>query len=546
MESQEYTASYWKEKYEASETRRLELEALVIYYQEQFRLYKHRQYGPSSEKHHAADQLCLFGELVNEQTVADTEENFEVITYKRKKKSRKRADNLSRLPVESVNVYALPEDALGCPQCGEKMHKMSVIVHKTVKIIPAKAVVVEDRQVVYSCRPCAENEVIIPIVNAPMPEPVIKGSFASPSSVAYVMTQKYVYGLPLYRQEQMFTFLGFGLSRQTMTNWVIRCSHDWLIHIYNRLKVFLILREVLHADESPLQVLHEPVRSPHTLSYMWLYRTSGDTDKPIVIFEYKQTRAGENAKAFLKNFSGFLHADGHHGYHVLPGNIIISGCWVHLRRMWEDAYKAVPEELRSGNTITEQGLAYIDKFFKLEKEFADLPADERFISRLKESKPITDAFFEWVSGLNVLPKCALGAATTYTLNQRPYLENIYLDGRLEASNNRAERSFKPYVIGRKNWLFSDTVKGAEANAICYSILETAKENHLSPFDYLEYLFTKLPNCVMSDIDSLLPWSDTLPESCLAPDHPVKLARLEAARRTADAIVSSDSYVRVTA
>jgi hypothetical protein len=343
------------------------------------------------------------------------------------------------------------------------------------------------------------------------------------------MTQKYVYGLPLYRQEQMFTYLGFRLSRQTMINWVNRCSHDWLIHIYNRMVVLLTLHDILHADESPLQVLHEPGRKPQTLSYMWVYRTSCDTNKPIVIFEYQQTRAGENAKIFLKDFSGYLHADGHHGYHVLPTNIVICGCWVHMRRYWEDAFKAIPNELRNGATITEEGLAYIAKFFALEKKFADLQPDERYLARLVESKPVSDAFFEWASGLNVLPKSALGAAVTYTLNQRPYLENIYLDGRLEASNNRAERSFKPYVVGRKNWLFADTVKGAESNAICYSVLETAKENHLSPFDYLDYLFTKLPNCDLDNIDDLLPWSDSLPDNCLAPDHPANLARLEAAR-----------------
>ena len=329
METQEYTASYWKEKYEASETRRLELEALVLYYQEQFRLYKHRQYGASSEKTPIADQLSLFGEFVNEQSTADTEEKYEVITYKRRKTKRKRSDNFAHLPVECVNIHELPEGERGCPQCGDQMHKMSVIVHKTVKIIPAKAVVIEDHQVVYSCRPCAKNEICVPIVNAPMPAPVIKGSFASPSSVAYVITQKYAYGLPLYRQEQMFTYLGFVLSRQTMANWIIKCSLDWLILIYNRMKVWIINREILHADESSLQVLHEPGRDPRTLSYMWVYRTSRDTDKHIIIFEYRQTRAGENAKIFLKGFTGYLHADGHHGYHVLPDNIIISGCWVH-------------------------------------------------------------------------------------------------------------------------------------------------------------------------------------------------------------------------
>jgi len=195
-----------------------------------------------------------------------------------------------------------------------------------------------------------------------------------------------------------------------------------------------------------------------------------------------------------------------------------------MRRKWEDAYKVIPEELRNGSTVTEKGLNYIGHFFELEKKFADLSDIERHRARLAKSKPLTDTFFEWVSSLNVLPKSALGTAVTYTLNQRPYLENIYLDGRLEATNNRAERSFKPYVIGRKNWLFADTVEGAKANAVCYSVLESAKENHLNPFEYLEFLFTRLPNCSFSQIDDLLPWSASLPEKCWAPDHPALLAR----------------------
>jgi len=546
MENQEYTAGYWKEKYEASETRRLELEALVIYYQEQFRLYKQRKFGASSEKTPIADQLSMFGEFINEQSTADTPEKYETITYRRKKNRRKRSDAFSHLSVECINVHSIPEGERNCPQCNSQMHKMSTIVHKTVKIVPAKAVIIEDHQEVYSCRPCAKNEVSVPIINAPMPEPVIKGSFASPSSVAYIINQKYACGLPLYRQEQMFMYLGFVLSRQTMAHWIIRCSQDWLIHIYNRMKALLIIRDILHADESVLQVLHEPGRKPQSNSYMWLYRTSRDTDKHIVIFEYQTSRAGENAKNFLKGFSGYVHADGHHGYHVLPENIIINGCWVHMRRTWEDAYKVIPVELRNGTTVTEKGLGYIGKFFGFEKKFAGFSDEERFKARLEKSKPLTDEFFEWVSGLNALPKSALGTAVTYTLNQRPYLENIYLDGRLEASNNRAERSFKPYVIGRKNWLFADTVEGAKANAICYSILESAKENHLIPFNYLELLFTKLPNCTLSEIDDLLPWSESLPESCWAPDHPVKLAQADAARHSTDPDEKSDSNSQASA
>jgi len=528
MEAQEYTAGYWKEKYEASETRRLELEALVLYYEEQFRLYKYRQFGASSEKTPLADQLCLFGELVDEQSTTDSEEKYEVITYKRKKARRKRADDFSRLSVECVNVHEIPEGERICHKCGGPAHKITTIIHKTVKIIPAKAVIVEDHQDVYGCRNCEKNsDSGVPIINAPMPEPVIRKSFASPSSVAYIMTQKYVFGLPLYRQEQMFIFLGFTLSRQTMCNWIIRCAQDWLIHIYNRMKTLLLSREILHADESVLQVLHEPGKTPQSLSYMWLYRTSRDTDQHIVIFEYQPSREGEHAIAFLKGFSGFLHVDGFLGYRKLPDDIILIGCWVHMRRKWEDAYKVIPEDLRNGSTVTEKGLNYIGQFFELEKKFADLSDAKRYTARLEKSKPLTDSFFEWVASLNVLPKSALGTAVTYTLNQRPFLENIYLDGRLEATNNRAERSFKPYVIGRKNWLFADTVDGANANAICYSVLESAKENHLKPFEYLEFLFTKLPNCSWNEIDDFLPWSASLPEYCWAPDHPALLPHAQA-------------------
>ena len=175
----------------------------------------------------------------------------------------------------------------------------------------------------------------------------------------------------------------------------------------------------------------------------------------------------------------------------------------------------MPEAKRSGSNA-ERGLVYINLTFVLEDEFKDLSPEERYQKRLEYNKPVTDEFFSWVGSLTALPKSLLGEAVHYSLSQRVYLENVYLDGRLEWSNNRAERSIKPYVQGRKQWLFANTPNGAESSSIIYSIIETAKENHLHPFHYLKYLLENLPNTTSSKMEGLLPWSDTLPDHCRMP------------------------------
>jgi len=376
-----------------------------------------------------------------------------------------------------------------------------------LKLIPAKAVLVRQVQNVYACRNCEKTSDHVPIVKAPMPEPVIKGSFASPEAIAHIASQKYVMGIPLYRQEQEWERNGVLLSRQTMSNWLTKVSTDWLRPIYDRLHELLCAQAVLHADETTLQVLHEAGKTAQSKSYMWLYRTSSDSEHPIVLYDYRTSRAGDHPREFLRDFNGYLHTDGYDGYHgALPEGITVVGCWSHARRKFDEALKILSDKDKAGSGAM-RGKNLCDRLFALERDFAYLPPDKRHRVRLEQSKPVMDEFFTWAEHSDALPKMPLGRAVHYALDQRRWLTNVLLDGRLEFSNNRAERSIKPFVIGRKNWLFSNTPNGAAASAILYSVIETSKENGLNPFEYLTRVFRDMPNFPDRDsVDTILPWA----------------------------------------
>ena len=281
----------WEEKYKESQQKIAELEALVKFYEEQYRLAKHRQFGASSEKTETAEQLGLFDEAENTADPKVPEEaRIEAITYTRKKRVGKRADDLSQLPVETV-AYELPENERVCPECGGAMHDMSTEERCELEIIPAQVVAKRHVQHIYACRNCEKNNDHVPVIKAAAPEPVIKGSLASPSAVAHIMVEKYVKAVPLYRQEQGLLRDGINLSCQTMANWVVRCAQDWLEPVYGRMKQQLLEEPVLHADETVVQVLHEAGKKARTNSYEWLYRTSGCAEHPIVLYEYQPTRS---------------------------------------------------------------------------------------------------------------------------------------------------------------------------------------------------------------------------------------------------------------
>jgi len=488
--------------------------ALNKFYEEQFRLMKSRQFGASSEKPTDGRQLGLFSEGDVPADPDMPEPEVEQIAYIRKKQRGKRDEDLSGLPVETV-VHTLPEEEQVCPECGGRLHEMAYDVHRELKIIPAQVKVIEHNRAVYACRNCEKNSDHVPVVKAPMPEPVIKGSLASPSAVAHIMAQKYVMYAPLYRQEQDWKRQGVTLSRQTMANWVIISAENWLRPLYDKMQAQLLQREVIHGDESVIQVLHEPGKAPTSKSYMWLYRTSGDAQRHIIIFEYQPSRAGAHPKRFLAGYKGYLHCDGYQVYHLLPPEIVIIGCWVHMRRKFTDSLKAIPAEQRP-KSVAQEAIEKIGYLFHLESLWENLDPDERHERRLKESKPLADAFFAWLGTLGVLPQSTTGKAVHYALEQQRWLMNVYLDGRTEISNNRIENSVRPLALGRKNFLFCNTVNGAKATEVVYSVIETAKANGLKPFEYLEFLFETLPNSRTSELDALLPWGDKVPDRCKMP------------------------------
>jgi hypothetical protein len=273
----------------------------------------------------------------------------------------------------------------------------------------------------------------------------------------------------------------------------------------------LLKRDILHADETPLQVLKEPGRSAKEKSYLWLYR-SGRDGPPIICYDYKEGRGGEYPAQFLKGFAGFLHVDGWHAYDDVKMATLI-GCWSHARRKFVDALLVVPKDNRKDPALLSNiAIRKIKKLFDIEREYRDVTPEERLAGRKEFSKPIVDDFKTWLESESklVLPKSKIGEAIKYCLNQWPKLIRFLDDGRLEISNNRAERSVKPFVIGRKNWLFANTPRGAKTSALIYSIVETAKESGLDPFSYLKFVFEWIRaegRIDASTVDSLLPWND---------------------------------------
>ena len=253
---------------------------------------------------------------------------------------------------------------------------------------------------------------------------------------------------------------------------------------------------------------------------MWLYRTSGDTNKPVVLYEYQPGRGAKHPKAFLERFQGYLHTDGYAGYHDLDENVTLVGCWTHARRKFDEAIKSLPKDKVKGSSAY-RGLVFCDLLFAIEKglDEKNATAEERYKERLEQAKPVLDAMFAWANSRTAAPKSALGKALTYLKNQWPYLTGYLKDGRLELSNNRAERSIKPFVISRKNFLFANTPKGATGSAVMFSLIQTAIENGLDPYRYLTWLMKMANKADLSDeqiVQPLLPWN--APEECRAPQR----------------------------
>lgn len=496
-----------------------EISKKLDYLMGQLRLLKHKTFGASSEQ--ATEQLVgqmslLFNEAevwaANEDSPA---ESTTVTAHTRKKRS----NNLDGVLPEGIEVevveHGTPDEERVCNICGSVMEQIGKETVRTLVLRPAKAIVREDIYYTYGCQKCKTDEAETPIQKTKRIPAVIPGSFASPEAIAYIMTQKFVMASPLYRLEQEMLRAGIQLSRQTMSNWLIRVSDDWLMPIYEEMHRRLLQEKVLHADETTLQVLRDPNKTAQSKSYMWLYMTGIFVRCPMILYDYRPDRKSSNALKFLEGFSGWLHADGYAGYHSLPEHIRVVGCWAHLRRKFDEAVKSLPKKDKPDSAAL-RGQAYCSKLFSIEKELQGLPPDERYKQRLERSKPVMDALLAWASTTKAAPKSALGKALYYLEEQWPYLIRVLEDGRLELSNNLAERSIKPFVIGRKNFLFANTPRGARGSAVIYSMVETAKANGLDPYRYLTWVLTTAPVLAAKGdgwAANLLPWE--APISCRA-------------------------------
>lgn len=502
------------------------LEAKMARLIEQIKLANMRFFGSKSEKV-IPEQLSLFNDTEAwadpSQTEPDLVNGRNIPVKPRKRGGRRRIDT-SKL--ERVVIEHTIEDAL-CPHCSEPMSEMKIEVREVIRLVPAHLVVEEHRRHVYKCQTCCAanakgTDVASQIVRAPMPTLTpIPHSFASASMLSYVINAKYANSMPYYRLEQDFRSIGADISRQDMANWTINVYERWLSLIHVRMKEKLLKCKYINADETAVQVLKEPDRLAKQKSYMWLFR-SGPHEIPNCIFEYHPTRSGDVPHAFLKGWSGYLTTDGYDPYFNLGiKGITNTACLVHIRRKFAEIVKVAGGDAacEGVNSLALEARRRIDRIFRIDKKFNSMDPQARLEARNEKLKPHMESFRAWaeVAITKAVPNMPLHKALTYALKYWPYVMNVLKDGHLGLDNNISERAIKSFVIGRKNWLFSDTPKGASASAAIYSIVITAKLNGLNQRAYLEWVLTEMPNDTeLSNpdrIDRYLPWSNAVPSEC---------------------------------
>jgi transposase len=468
-------------------------------------------YGQKSEKYVTDDgftQLLLFDAPPESEVIKKSEpEEVTIPTHTRKKPGRKLLpDNLEREEV----ICDLSDEENICA-CGFQMEKIGEEVSEKLEIVPAKLTVKRIVRPKYACKHCEgvdgkEGEGAVKI--APMPLQLIPKSIATPSLLAHIVTSKVCDSLPLYRQEKQFERLGVSLSRGTMSEWLIRLN-PLLSGIMEQFKKLLFVDGgTLNIDETTFQVLKEPDRNPTSKSFMWVIR-GGPPGKPVIFFRYDPSRSSEVVRELLGKFQGYIQTDGYAGYNFLEKKegIIHVGCWAHVRRKFVDVKKLGEEYNTHGKA--DDAIGFIRQLYQIESELVKRGCDAITIQqeRQRRSKPIIDEFETWLKE-NVSktpPKGALGKAYQYALSQWPLLVRYIEYGHLRMDNNMVENAIRPFALGRKNWLFSDTVAGAEASATLYSIVETAKANRLNPYFYLKILFEKLPFVKsQKELEDLLP------------------------------------------
>jgi transposase len=477
--------------------------------EEYVRLLKHHRFGARSERA-SIDQLGLFNEaeamVATEEITSEIEgRETAVAAHTRKKSGRKPLpDMLPRVEI----VHDLPEDEKVCAHDGHALEEIGREVSEQLEIIPATIQVLRHIRPKYACPRCKTGIKIAPVPPQPIPK-----SLASAGLLAHVATSKYVDGLPLYRQEAMLGRLGIDLPRATLAHWMIK-SGQLVLPLVNLIREQLIECDYLQCDETRFQVLKESGKRAQSQSYLWVLR-GGTEDEPLLLYDYDPSRSSEVPMRLLEGFQGFLQTDGYEGYTAIGsmGGVVHVGCWAHARRKFDEALRAQGKNQKKGAKRSkkqgkaEQGLRLIGKLYRIERETAEMSADERHRIRRERSRPLVDALREWLDASvgSVPPQSLTGKALGYLDKQWPKLVRYLEDGRLQMDTNLVENAIRPFVIGRKNWLFADTVRGAEASANLYTVIETAKANGIEPYAYLRHVFAELPKATtLEDIEALLP------------------------------------------
>lgn len=500
----------------------LEIERL----KEQLRLAAHKRFGASSEKADP-DQLGLFNEAEAEPAPeAPANDEITVPEHRRRKGGRKPLCNaLPRVRIE----HDIADGEKLCPcGSGHARRKIGEMVTEQADIVPARVQVLQHVRFKYGpCDVCdgvfpeassdvggsEPRPVVVPearaIIAAPMPAQPLPKSIASPGTCAFVTTAKYADGLPLYRLERILKRYGLEVSRGTLAQWMIRLG-DLIVPLINLMEEVQLGYDILQMDETTVQVLKEDGRKARTKSRMWV-RRGGPPDKPVILFAYEPTRSGKIAWRLTQDFRGYLQSDGYGGYDAIGRreDVVHVGCLAHARRKFDEALKAQQKNGRGG--LAAQGFALIQKIYRVEKiaREADMGADARKRLRDDKARPVWEELRRWLERVrrHAPPSTKTGEALGYLDNQWACLVRCLEDGRIEVDNNLCENAIRPFVMGRKAWLFCDTPAGAEASARLYSLIETAKASGLEPYAYLAHVFAELPKATtLADIEALLPWN----------------------------------------
>lgn len=497
----------FKSQIQIKDTAITDLHRQIEFLHEALRLARMAQYASKSEKL-PSNQSELFNESEMAAMAAVLEEaqssNIEVPGHTRNRPVRKPLPD--NLPREEVIIDLLEAEKF-CDKDGAALKEIGAEVSEALDIIPAKVKVIRTIRKKYAC-PCCEDT----IKTAKMPERILPKSNATAGLLAHIAVSKYVDALPLYRLEHIFKRSDIDIPRNTMAGWMIAVAEK-LIPIYNLMEEELLSSDYVCCDETVVQVLKEPGKKAESKSYMWVRTRHGPQGgpheepkiNPIVLFDYDPTRSGDVPNRLLKDFKGYLQVDGYVGYDEVCTRTDVTrvGCMAHVRRKFYDVRKASPKQGGAANDV----LLLIQKLYKIEEQISEATIENRFKIRQKESEPILKEIKSWL-GENenkYPPQGLMGKAITYAQNQWPYVMNYLKYGKLAIDNNFTENRIRPFAIGRKNWLFSDTQAGANASGMIYSILQTARGNGLDPYAYMRHLLTELPKAQTADqIEALLP------------------------------------------